>query len=720
MTTTTTATATVTATTILPKLIQVFFMIVVTIHIHIHFTVAFVPKSISTSTRSTSIINTNINMIMSTKKDSNQQSKVTSSSSSIRNNIVSLVPSIFKHQQQEQPKDLVNASVSSNFHSTSFTIIPKIKVKKRPIVSLDPITGKYIPHPPLEPPPSSLLLKRQQKTSSSSSFASKWTNLKDNVYDTIDAITIMNKNNNSNKNNKRNLIVGYSDTVEKMKKNPSSTTSTSLSKDTSESTKKTKLVIRQYESSLLSSSLNQDRSNGDNYFRSNVRNSFDNVKDGIYDLFSRDNNNNNSSSNNNNNNNNNMKKTPIQNLDIVNSSSSSLSSFKPVTKKSTNKDETIVSITPYLPDLDSTNPIKVLKAKYAIKVQERKQKHLEDDQRRRETISNIKQNIYNVVDIFQRSYHMILTLPKQIDDTIISIDDTFEQATIQSKKTVNDIQTIPNKIQKTINDAKVSVENTQKATIYFAEEVKSIPQKIEESVEDTKKSIQETKQGVDDLVHKVEDVTFEAKVLVGIEKPKPKPPPLPPVKTSSDIAMDVAGAAAKLTGKALFAIGKGTIGLTAHAAKLAFKAASASKDDNNKKIYEKEEVVVASIDGLEQTKSSLSSGLTNTADNNNSITTEKNKEPKSDTKELVLDTNPLASIREIDPLLDREVADALRLAEESLESAKQEKSSPPTKISSMEIDLALEKARFAASQARKDAEELESMLQKRKEYLMTK
>lgn len=74
------------------------------------------------------------------------------------------------------------------------------------------------------------------------------------------------------------------------------------------------------------------------------------------------------------------------------------------------------------------------------------------------------------------------------------------------------------------------------------------------------------------------------------------------------------------------------------------------------------------------------------------------------------------TIGEIDPLLELEVADALRSAEEALDTAKKEKENPKSKLTSDEITLALERARTAASQARKDAEDLETMLEKRKEY----
>ena len=87
---------------------------------------------------------------------------------------------------------------------------------------------------------------------------------------------------------------------------------------------------------------------------------------------------------------------------------------------------------------------------------------------------------------------------------------------------------------------------------------------IEQCVTNNKKSIQETKQGEEKFVQKVDNLTYEAKVVVGLEQPKPSPPPPPPLpKSTKDMAMDVAGAVVKTTGKLaldyVVIVGKGTI-----------------------------------------------------------------------------------------------------------------------------------------------------------------
>merc|ERR1712087_665124 len=91
------------------------------------------------------------------------------------------------------------------------------------------------------------------------------------------------------------------------------------------------------------------------------------------------------------------------------------------------------------------------------------------------------------------------------------------------------------------------------------------------------------------------------------------------------------------------------------------------------------------------------------------------------------------TIGEIDPLLEREVADALRSAEEALDSAQaaadaaasakeddededNDNEESSSTLTTIDINEALQKAKLAAAQARKDAEDLESMLEKRKQF----
>jgi hypothetical protein len=627
--------------------------------------------------------------------------------------------------------------------------IPRIAVKPRPLVSLDKDSGKYIPPPPAEDASETKQRQQQQQNQQQNSYneyeseysqLSGWGNFKDFVYDTFETVTSIpsalgifgfSKVQTTNSILNRKLAVAYSDTVEFKAQSGGGTLKSILSDDgesrsgggTGSANSRPASIapgpelIQKYESSLSAS--NKDRSDGEDLFRTDARRNFDSAKDGIYDLFSGSNKNQQSTS---------SADTPkaakksplLKNLSIpptdATPSSSTISiedpTFKPQAKPSANKDETITNLTPYLADLDSPNPIKVLKAKYAIASEERKRKRRIQEQKRRESIDGIKRVAYEAVDSVNSVYTTIVGLPNQVEEAIQETKEAIEQSAVQTRKTVKEVQAIPSKVQQAVEDTKRTVQETQRATLEAVEEVKSIPKKVERTVSDTKKSIQETKEGVENFAKKVDDLTFQAKVVAGIEKPKPKPPPPPPPpKTSKEIAMDVAGVVAKTTGKAAVVVGKGTIGLTTSAVKVAYNVAVEKAKENEEKESKKKQEKGPSAN------TSLLSKFANT-------TKKQKKHEEIGAKEDVLTVSPespalekpTTTIGEIDPMLELEVADALRSAEEALDSVKQEKANPTSKLSTTEINDSLERARAAATQARKDADELQSMLKKRKVF----
>lgn len=615
--------------------------------------------------------------------------------------------------------------------------IPKISVKPRPLVSMDESTGRYIPQPP-QPPQLNVNGQKHSTTTTTTTTTpaermndlsyeqqfSGWDSFKDLVYDTIDTATFIPKligkaiNRNKLTTSRRNLAVGYSDTVEFKPQLATNFRASILADDgnddylygkraTAPSTSRpvgkgpAAQIVRQYESSLSASS--KDRSDGEDLYRSKSREKFDTAKDGIYDLFTG------------------KKSQPKQqsksiagkkqspllnNISISTPSTESSSSsssgfygsdsadFKSMSKPSTNKDETLINITPYLADLNSSNPIKVLKAKIAIASEERKKKRRIQEQKTRETIDGYRKTAFDIVDAIQNFYNIILSLPKQVEESIASAENALEQTVDQTKKTAKEVRAIPSKVQLAVEDTKQSVKNTKQATIEAVEEVKSIPQKIEKRVADTKQSIKETKEGVEDFVQKVDSFAFEVKVIAGLEKPKPKPPPPPPPpKTNKEIALEVAGVVAKTTGKAAVqtavVVGKGTIGLTTSAAKVAYNVATAER-------VEKKE-----------NKPSLLSRVAKTV---------KPQRKEEEVEHMNSNIETTVTIGEIDPLLEREVTDALRSAEEALDTISKEKENPSSDLTSLQINEALLKAKTAAAEARRDAEELQSMLEKRKDY----
>ena len=628
---------------------------------------------------------------------------------------------IFKSKSQSSKATTIDDTSSYEMD------VPRVAVRSRPMVSLDETTGTYISPQQLQ----------QQSTSSSTSSSSstsffssdkqddsgkssfKWSIIKDVFYNILDsASTIPKVVMGSNKNQiehsilNRKLAVAYSDTVEF--KNQNQIGISLLADDTNKANEAQ--LVKQYTTSLSSSG--KDRSDGDDLFRSDTRKSFDAAKDGIYDLFTGSTSKKEST----------MgdiangaakKKTPIENIIRTSSIPTDVTTFKPVSKPSNNKDTTMTKLTPYFADLNSSNPITVAKAKFAIAMKERTQRRRIQEQKRREAVDDAKQKVFTVIDAIQSFATLILNLPKQIEDSIQTAEEAIQQTKLQTIQTVKDVQAIPSKVKQTVKDTKRSVEDTQRAALKTVEEVKSIPQKIEQSVVNTKKSIKETKQGVENFVQKAEDLTFDAKVIAGLEQPKPKPPPSPPPppppKSSKEIAMDVAGTVAKTTGKlaldSVVVVGKGTIGLTTNAVKIAYSAATAPKERTMVEAKkEKKET-------KREHKGSLLSRFTKSIDLKKDDAAAKAK-AKASTSVVEPSIEIPKTIGEIDPLLEKEVADALRSAEEALDSAKREENNPKTSLTNIEINVALEKARLAAAQARTDAEELEQMLEQKKEFFM--
>jgi len=617
-------------------------------------------------------------------------------------------------------------NVDTSLSSSDADGIPRINVKPRPRLTLDQSTGKYIRQQSEE--------EKKKDTKLLSSFDSSydqlsgWDHLKDFVYDSIDSISgisgVAQKNasrltsgvGGSSTNLNRNLAVAYSDTVEfKEQRSPMK----SILAAEEPSPEPIEALTHKFESSLSVS--NKDRSNGQDLYRSDTRKTFDSVKDRIYDLFSGGHGKKDNPSTTTTTTTTTMKKSPpIQNVIAKSTPAQSLKdvSVKAVSKPSHNKDTLVAYITPYLEDLHSNNPLKVLKAKLAIATEERKQKRRMEQYKQKEAIDGVKRMIFEFVDSIQIMYNTIIGLPDRIDEAIQATDYTIAQNIAKSKQMAKDVQAIPSKVQKAVYDAKQSVQDTQKAGLEAIDEVKAIPKKVEKTITNTKKSIEDTKKGVEEFAKKVDDFTFQAKVVAGIEKPKPKPPPVPPPppppKTKNEVAMEVVGTVAKLTGKTALVVGKGTIDMTATAAKLAFNTATSSiaaKKEEGAKVKQKTKI--------EATGSAASKAR--------KIPVLEKKHPvleivHSSVEEVVKPVEEKAQldmeVGEIDALLEQEISDALRSAEEALVTAQEEKSNTKSRLNKIQVNEALARARKAADKARKDAFELEAMLKKRNEALM--
>ena len=270
---------------------------------------------------------------------------------------------------------------------------------------------------------------------------------------------------------------------------------------------------------------------------------------------------------------------------------------------------------------------------------------------------------------------------------------------IQAGETVKEFQSLPLKIQKAVQDTKESLLETQRQTQQTIQETKertqkaiqtvqNLPQTVEMTVEESQRKVQDAAEKVRRASKQLEDLTFEAKVILGMEEPKPKPPPPPKSgeEVAKELAVKAAGTVASAAGNIAVEAGKGTVELGFTGAKMAWSALSSKVQEklDEKKQKEKNQIIA---------------------------------------KTSQVNTKTPVSMAEVDPILDVEVTDALRVAQEALASAEKEQTEAELKsqrdddlgdIKTIEINEAVKRARNAAARAKRDAAELESMLKERR------
>lgn len=575
------------------------------------------------------------------------------------------------------------------FKNTVKKRVPRVAVRQRPLVELDEL-GAYVPH--------NQKVEVNEATSTSrsntvavtdesttgidiNSDASSWDAFKDGLYNFVDFITRANTRNTiENTITNRKMAIAYSDTVEaQIEKNnrkkpiaiqpPSAASLAAVEQN----------LLNQYQASLK----NTDLSNGENLYQSDLRKSFDSGKDIIYGT---------------------IDSLTLNNANVNKSSffPDTHEKFKVATKLSVNRDEAVAE---YASDLASSNPIKRLKANLAIAANERRRKRRLEQERRAETVNSIKQILYDFVDSIQILYDFLVNVPGELEKSL-------EMTQYEIEKAVVEIQKTPEKIQQIVEGTKKTAKETQKATVNIfneaqqvpkkvgdavvgtVKEVQAIPTKVNNSIEETKRSIEETKKGVEYFVQ-------DAKYRTGIEI-RPRPPPTPPKAKSPEelgreIALKVAKEAVLFAGKASIVIAQGTADMAVGGVKVALQAAKTAQENSK----ERKDSDMASERQL--------------------------------VTPIVTSAPPVTplSIAEIDPSLEKEVSEALRLAEAAVNEPKAvqilksgaktnvtsevSRKTRPVAISPNNIDIndAVKRAKLAAKNAQRDAAELEELLKKR-------
>jgi hypothetical protein len=203
--------------------------------------------------------------------------------------------------------------------------------------------------------------------------------------------------------------------------------------------------------------------------------------------------------------------------------------------------------------LQSSNPIERAIAEREIRNWERKERLRQEALEREGKIQKIKENVYQVGDTVKWFAGGMLSIPNKVADAVDKTG-TFAKTIPDAVKTsIDTVASIPDKMTEAARNVQTSVDNTMASTAKAIDDVKALPKKIDTTAKQTKQTVNE--------------LATSSKVLLGLEKPKPKPPKIPPPKPSTNLNPDSIGwtvveTVASFTGKAIWIVGKGILTLT--------------------------------------------------------------------------------------------------------------------------------------------------------------
>jgi hypothetical protein len=280
------------------------------------------------------------------------------------------------------------------------------------------------------------------------------------------------------------------------------------------------------------------------------------------------------------------------------------------------------------------------------------QEAFERAKKRGEPVRAKKEDLYNLVDNFKATAEAVPDTIRSVTNFVRSVPDRVEQ-------TLSEVKAIPTKVQ---DSTTKTIQNTQKAV----KDVQEFPNKVGDSVENTKKAFVDTKESLDRTVNKV-------KRFVGADTPAPEPPkivpmaPKPPVVPPSEPAMKKAKKAAddEIFERVLDVTGRFTLA----SADLAFSATSSLASvavDSAKKAITKAKIKKA-VTPL--AKVGYVAPAETKKDNTEKAQVERLQEEqrKQSMKNQKLNKESAK--------IEKEVADALKLAEKSLRNADKKNSS---------------------------------------------
>ena len=297
------------------------------------------------------------------------------------------------------------------------------------------------------------------------------------------------------------------------------------------------------------------------------------------------------------------------------------------------------------PDLKSENPLKRARAEFELKIAIAKDNARKAELARQETLRRVKEGVYKVGDTIQDTAERIAELPEKMGKgykTTINVVRTIP-GTVQGK--VQEIQAIPRKVKQTAEDVQESVTSTVQKSKQAVADVKAFPSRVQQTA-------RETKEGFDSLKENVEELVTNLRVFFGLEEAKPRPPktkpPSPP--TPAAAVLEIVGTILFGAGRLLMWMGQQLAGTALSSLKKSPKVASTTASETT----EAKSKVATGSQEESATKAAADSIVSKT---------QETKPPVSYDKPIKLD----------DENLDRQIQEALDLAEEALNTAKSRK-----------------------------------------------
>jgi hypothetical protein len=310
-------------------------------------------------------------------------------------------------------------------------------------------------------------------------------------------------------------------------------------------------------------------------------------------------------------------------------------------------------------DLVSPNPVRKAIARFRVEEWDRKEKLVEAEIERYRKSRLLKEAVYSIGDAAQNSARYMTELPERLATAIDRISTLLNSVPPVIEKRAKSIGAIRAQVDQKAIEVQKSIGNGIAILQKVTQDVQAIPGRVERTTEAAKESAIA-------LAAALDDVGSQGKVLLGLEKPVPRPPLLPPPPDfpMEEIGWKVAGGlatAAWWVAKGLavltwtgtsYAVQKGIEALVvenwhAEGSSPESRATPATSPVERKRPSKSERGLLQSFRFLKPTQEPIA------------VAPVKNRPAQTDALEL-----ESLAIRDDD--LDRQVEEALKLAEEAL------------------------------------------------------